>query len=98
MGRLTAAWSHGAEQARLHFSYNAPNRKAAEGLRSLLQEQTDFEVRVDSDGSFFRRRWRVEGTTQRTAISPAILDQWVAWMVSAGEEISCEFEGWGTSG
>lgn len=83
---------------RLDFSYSAPSRAAADGLRSLLQEQTDFEVRVDSDGSFLRRRWRVEGTTQRTAVSPAILDDWVEWMVTAGKECSCEFDGWGTSG
>ena len=82
----------------LDFSYSAPNRGAAEGLRLLLQEQTDFEVRVDSDGSFLRRRWRVEGTTQRTAVSPTILDEWVDWMVTAGKECSCEFDGWGTSG
>ena len=83
---------------RLDFSYSAPNRGAAEGFRLLLQEETDFEVRVDSDGSFLRRRWRVEGTTQRTAVSLAILDEWVDWMVNAGKECSCEFDGWGTSG
>lgn len=53
---------------------------------ALLQEQTDYEVRVESDRSFLRRKWRVEGTTQKTAISPAILDHWVTWMVIAGKD------------
>jgi Regulator of ribonuclease activity B len=83
---------------RLDFSYSTRSRQAAEGLRSLLEEQTDYELRVESDGSFLRRRWRVEGTTQKTAISPKILDQWVIWMVNVGRECSCEFDGWGTSG
>jgi len=81
---------------RLDFSFNAPNREAAAGLCALLQEQTDYEVKVESDGSFLHRRWRVEGKTQATAFSPAILDQWVTWMVSAGKEHSCDFDGWGT--
>ncbi|MGO9924556.1 MAG: ribonuclease E inhibitor RraB [Isosphaeraceae bacterium] len=84
-------------ELRLDFSYNAPSRDAANGLRALLQEQTDYEVRVESDRSFLRRKWRVEGTTQKTAISPAILDHWVTWMVIAGKERSCDFDGWGTS-
>ena len=29
-------------------------------------------------------------------ISPEILDQWVDWMVAAGLERDCEFDGWGT--
>ncbi|MFO0913574.1 MAG: ribonuclease E inhibitor RraB [Pirellulales bacterium] len=84
-------------QLRLDFSYNAPNRQAAETLVSLIREQTDYDVRVESSGWFFRRQWRVEGTTQQTAVSAEILDQWVVWMVTAGTERACEFDGWGTS-
>jgi len=84
-------------QLRLDFSYNAPSRDAAETMRALIQNQTDYEVRVESDGSFLRRKWRVEGTTQKTAISLEILDQWVTWMVTAGKERACDFDGWGTS-
>jgi len=84
-------------QLRLDFSYNAPSRDAAETMRALIQNQTDYEVRVESDGSFLRRKWRVEGTTQKTAISLKILDQWVTWMVTAGKERACDFDGWGTS-
>jgi hypothetical protein len=81
----------------LDFSYNAPSREAAEKLRFLLQKETDYDVKVESSGSFLHRRWRVEGTTQETAVSPAILDQWVTWMVTAGQERACDFDGWGTA-
>jgi hypothetical protein len=81
----------------LDFSYNAPNRGAADQMFALLREETDYELRVESSGSFLRRKWRLEGRTQKTAISPAILDQWVTWMVAAGKERSCDFDGWGTS-
>src|SRR5690242_5034754 len=67
-------------QIRLDFFYNAPNREAADRLCAVLQEQTDYDVKVETAGSFFRRYWRVEGRTQDTAVSPAILDQWVTWM------------------
>jgi hypothetical protein len=83
-------------ELRLDFSYHAPSQDAALGLQSLLEEQTDYEVRVESDRSFLRRKWRVEGTTGKTAVSPKILDQWVTRMVMAGKESSCEFNGWGT--
>jgi hypothetical protein len=83
-------------QLRLDFSYNAPSKDAAESLVALIQDQTDYDVRAESSGSFLRRKWRVEGTTQPTAISPEILDQWVTWMVAAGKERVCDFDGWGT--
>jgi hypothetical protein len=83
-------------QLRLDFSYNAPSKDAAEALVALIQEQTDYDVRVESSGSVLRRKWRVEGSTRQTAVSPEILDQWVTWMVTAGKERVCDFDGWGT--
>jgi Regulator of ribonuclease activity B len=94
-----ALQKHGVTEERhlrLDFSFNAPNREAAARLCALLQEQTDYDVKVESDGSFLRRKWRVEGTTQDTMVSPTILDQWVTRMVSAGKKHSCDFDGWGT--
>lgn len=81
---------------RLDFSYNADSRAAAEALTSLMKDQTDYDVRMVVSGSIFRRNWRVEGTTQKTALSLEILDQWVTWMVTAGKECTCDFDGWGT--
>ena len=61
---------------RLDFSYNAASREAAESLCALLREQTDYELSVESSGSFLGRNWRVEGRTQDTTVSREILDQW----------------------
>jgi hypothetical protein len=94
--RIEKIWTF---KVRLHSSLrNAPNREAADRLCTFLQEQTDYNVKVESDGSFLRRRCRVEGSTQNTAVSPAILNQWVTWMVSAGKERACDFNGWGNIG
>jgi hypothetical protein len=84
-------------QLQLDFSYNAPSREAADAMAALIREQTDYAVRVESSGSFLQRKSRVEGTTQQTAVSLEILDQWVKWMVVAGKERACAFDGWGTS-
>jgi hypothetical protein len=102
MNRQTwaALQEHGVSeqtQLRLDFSYNAPSRQAAEAMVALIEDQTDYDVRVESSRSFLRRKWRVEGTTQKTAVSPEILDQWVTWMVTAGKERVCDFDGWGTA-
>jgi len=102
MNRQTwaALQKHGVtteSKLRLDFSYNAESRETAERLCALLREQTDYEVSVESSGSFLRRKWRVEGRTLETAVSPEVLDQWVTWMVTAGKERSCDFDGWGTS-
>jgi hypothetical protein len=102
MNRQTwaALQKHGVtteSKLRLDFSYNSASRKDAESLCALLREQTDYEVNVESSGSFLRRKWQVEGRTQETAVSAEILDQWVTWMVIAGKERTCDFDGWGTS-
>jgi hypothetical protein len=82
-------------QLRLEFSYNAPSHAAAEALVLLIKQQTDYEIRVEAGGNFIHRKWRVEGATQTTAVSLEILDQWVTWMVTAGKERGCDFDGWG---
>jgi hypothetical protein len=85
-------------ELRLDLSYNAPNPEAAELLRSFLCEETDYDVRVESNGTLWRKSWRVEGSTQPTTVSQQILDEWVTWMVIAGKEKGgCDFDGWGTS-
>jgi hypothetical protein len=80
----------------LEFLYRAPDRAAAQELKDLLEHETDYDVRVQSSGSLLRKQWSVSGTTRPTTISPEILDQWVDWMVTAGFEHRCEFDGWGT--
>jgi hypothetical protein len=94
----TALQSHGVTAStplRLDFAFAAPNRAKAEALRALLVDQTDYGVEVQSAGALFRRRWSVTGSTKPTAISAEILAQWVTWMVTAGIQEDCDFDGWG---
>jgi hypothetical protein len=102
MTRLTwqALVGHGytpGRLVRLDFCYHAPSGHSAAALQRFLNEGTDYDVTLASDGPFYRRRWTVTGTTGETEISIAILDQWVEWMVAAGQEHTCAFDGWGTS-
>jgi regulator of RNase E activity RraB len=48
------------------------------------------------DGDAPVERWGVQGSTNLTTISKSILDQRVEWMVAAGMDHDCEFDGWGT--
>jgi hypothetical protein len=90
---------HGVTEAtplRLDFTFIAPDQRSAAALRATLAETTDYDVKVQSSGGFLRKQWSVTGSTQPTELSPAILDQWVDWMVTAGIHDNCEFDGWGT--
>jgi len=95
-----ALQSHGVaalSRLRLDFAFVAPNRGKAEALRALLVDQTDYDVDVQSTGGLLTRRWTVTGSTQPTVVSAEILDQWVTWMVTAGIQEDCEFDGWGAA-
>jgi len=83
-------------ELRLDFTYLASDQAAAKKLKALLEDQTDYDVHLKSAGGLFDKHWTVVGTTQPTTISPEILDQWVTWMVTAGFESDCQFDGWGT--
>jgi Regulator of ribonuclease activity B len=84
-------------ELRLDFNFIAPSEEQAKALADLLQRETDYDVRVISDGGGLlrKKRWRITGTTQPTSVSQGILDEWVTWMVAAGFENGCEFDGWG---
>jgi hypothetical protein len=82
---------------KLDFTFVAPNKEAADGLISLLKEETDYDLRApQSAGSSRDADWFVSGSTQATTISLEILDQWVIWMTLAGKRGNgCVFDGWG---
>jgi hypothetical protein len=90
--RLQAHGVTNDSELRLDFFYVAPNDTAAKSLKALLEDQTDYDVVAKSSDD----SWSVTGRTQPTTISPEILDQWVDWMITAGLEHQCEFDGWGT--
>jgi hypothetical protein len=83
-------------QVRLDFVYHAPSQQKAATLHSSLKRETDYDVEVSSSGGLLWKRWEVTGSTRETKITLEILDQWVAWMVAAGGEHDCVFDGWGT--
>jgi hypothetical protein len=84
-------------ELRLDFFFVAPGEQQARALAELLQRETDYGVRVgSSSGGFMKKKeWIVTGSTQGTKVSQDILDQWVTWMVAAGAQAGCEFDGWG---
>jgi hypothetical protein len=80
-------------ELRLDFTYAASTQEAANRLRKVLVDQTDYAVVVEQSPN--RPGWRVTGSTQPTSISPTILEQWVDWMITAGLHQDCDFDGWG---
>ena len=82
-------------ELRLDFSYAPAPKGNAAALVTLLKTKTDYEVRTHRAGLLSQKQ-AVSGATRATAISKAILDQWVDWMVTAGIQCGCEFDGWGT--
>ena len=82
---------------KLDFFFVAPTKEAADGLISLLKEETDYDLRSPQPaGSSLDGDWFVSGSTQATTISLEILDQWVVWMILAGKRGNgCVFDGWG---
>jgi hypothetical protein len=87
--------SHGVTAStllRLDFFYECPSRERAKELEGLLVGETDYDVHTVAHED----AWLVRGTTQPTTVTLAILEQWVDWMVAAGLQVDCTFDGWGT--
>jgi hypothetical protein len=83
---------------KLDFTFVAPNKETADGLISLLKEETDYNLESQPEGSSRDGNWLVLGSTQVTKISLEILDQWVIWMILAGKRGNgCVFDGWGAA-
>jgi Regulator of ribonuclease activity B len=80
------------DEVQLDFWYYAANKENAEALKAFLEKETDYEVLVEVSGNSM---WNIKGHTQKTEISLDILNQWVEWMVIAGQEFECQFDGWG---
>ena len=96
----SALLQHGVTEQtelRLDFAYEAPTRAAADKLIALLRHETDYDLSEPrSSGSFFSRQFTVSGTTQQAKITLDTLNQWVDWMVAAGQQSGgCTFDGWG---
>lgn len=71
----------------LHFDYEGDDEAANERLADFLRRETDYEVKVVSNG--------VTGSTKPRTVNLEALDEWVRWMVLAGyENGGCKFDGW----
>jgi hypothetical protein len=62
---------------RLDFFYYAPSQSSAAALETLLHEQTNYDIDAVQQDASTPELWVVQGRTQVTKVSPAILDQWV---------------------
>ena len=81
-----------SEEVSLDFTFITRKSGNAEKLKKLLEVETNYHVEIVKTDS----EWEVVGHTKNQHISLEILDQWVEWMVAAGEENGgCEFDGWG---
>ena len=82
-------------ELRLGFIYASPGLSEARDLAAFLRSETDYEVDVRAQRDDGEETWFVMGTTQPTTVDPALLDEWVGWMIAAGAtEGPCAFDGW----
>jgi hypothetical protein len=92
---------HGLEdenEVRLGFVYVAPGEAEAQRLVDYLRNETDYELSArerPGEESGDEPDWVVIGTTQPTAVSLELLDDWCEWMIAAGAaEGPAAFDGW----
>src|SRR5262249_39583078 len=83
-----------ATELRLDFVFVAPGAHQAEALAQAIRSRTDYEVEAVSSkqGLLGKQVWTVNGTTQPTAVSLEMLDEWVTRMVEWGNAHTCEFD------
>ncbi len=74
----------------LDFMYYSPNKDDAQSLKDFLRDyETTIEKKENGD------LWIIKGKTSPTKVSLDILLQWVDYMVAAGWDHDCYFDGWG---
>ncbi len=84
------------QEVELDFFYYCANDKDASALKDFLKRERDYQVSVRLAPEGRNSGWSVVGKTWWTVITPDILDEWVEWMILAGQEFNCDFDGWGT--
>ena len=84
------------QEVELDFFYYCSDGKGANFLKDFLERETDYQASVRPAPDGREQAWSVRGKTQKTVITPEILDKWVEWMILAGQEFKCDFDGWGT--
>lgn len=79
----------------LDFLYYAPTQESAKACKAFF-DNYDIKIKPESvnnkDGL-----WLVNGTSSPTRVDEEILLQWVDYMVAAGWDNNCIFDGWGAT-
>ena len=79
----------------LEFLYYAPTQDSAKACQAFL-ENYDVVIKPESDDSE-DTLWLVTGKSGPTNVNEEILLQWVEYMVAAGWDNHCIFDGWGAT-
>ncbi|QDL54896.1 hypothetical protein [Rhodoferax aquaticus] len=75
------------------FSFSAPSKAAVEALKETL---STYPIEVQSRG-FLKKRYTVTGSTGAIAWNEAQLLKWVDYLIQAGQDANCKFEGCGAN-
>lgn len=75
----------------LDFTYAAPSRSAAESLAASLPS-ANCRIRFEAASP---KRWIVEGQTTPMTTSLEKLRSWLEFMIDAGWQQGCAFDGFG---
>ncbi|GEM_PF-2156591 len=82
-----------ADQRHLVFRFESLSREALLKLKSFLEKETDYRMRVHET----KGEYALTGRTPSTLLSLKVLDDWVLWMCMAGAACDALFEGWSAS-
>ncbi|MBA5635511.1 hypothetical protein H3H37_00310 [Duganella sp. LX20W] len=85
-----------SREVQIDFLFVAPDEVKANALAAHLSANDCLSVLVRRNGSFFSRKYLVEGKTYPTLVNERVLAEWLPWIVVQGAVLDCEFDGWGT--
>lgn len=75
------------------FSFTAKRSQDAETLSNLL---CDYSIKTSTEG-VFRKTYTMSGDSGRITWTEGQLLKWVDYLIAAGRETNCEFEGCGAA-
>jgi hypothetical protein len=83
------------DAVQIDFFFEARNKESATALVAYLEANDCLDVALVQSGGFLSKKFAVTGKTLATNITPAVLGQWIPWMVVQGVIHGCVFDGWG---
>ncbi|BHH82365.1 hypothetical protein LA52FAK_06540 [Desulforhopalus sp. 52FAK] len=76
------------------FFYCSSETSAKDCMQHFLEYEYKVEIKPENDNEK-TSLWLLSGNTQPTEVNEKILLQWVDYMVTAGWNYGCYFDGWG---